>query len=93
MSTDLWKPKSVTLTAHGSSTQTVTLTLACLSIELQPGPATGQSQWIIKVKDSRGLVAADWQSLLFVDSEGMQRACSVHNVREVKPGVLAMTLT
>ena len=93
MSTDLWKPKSITLIAHASSTQTVTLTLACVSIELKPVTATSQSQWIVKVKDTRGLAAADWQSLSFVDSEGMRRACSVDNVREVKPGVLAMTRT
>ena len=93
MSTDPWKPKSITLTAHASPTQTVTLTLACISIELKPVTATRQSQWIVKVKDTRGLAAADWQSLSFVDSEGMKRTCPVHDVREVEPGVLAMTRT
>jgi hypothetical protein len=86
MSPDMWEPKSITLVAHLSPSQTVTLKLICLSIELELLPATGQSQWVVKVEDARGLTAADWHCLSFIDSEGMNRQCPIHSVQEVKPG-------
>ena len=93
MVADLWKPKSITLTAHASPSQTVTLMLACISIELKPLSPNGPPQWVIKVEDSRGFTAAAWEFLSFVDCEGMKRGCPVYNVREIEPGVLAMNRT
>jgi hypothetical protein len=86
-----WHPKGITLTAHGSPTQTVTLRLACTGFELRQTSTTGQFQLVVKVEDSRGLAAADWEFLSFVDINGAPRTSPVRDVREIARNVLAMS--
>jgi hypothetical protein len=62
-------------------------------MELEPILCSDRYRWLIRVMHTRQLDLADWRLLSFVDSQGFERSCSVYDVQEIKPGVLAMTRT